>query len=104
MLQVILKIIQVASIPALVIASLFSHSAASYELLLDWLICPGAIVFVVGACHSKQYLWAAEGVVLAVVFSPLSLVAKIFLLLGFTCITTLVTLLAAFRAQPVPVD
>jgi hypothetical protein len=41
-------------------------------------------------------------VLIAVIFSPLLLAVKIFLLMGVTCIATVVVLLAAFRTQPLP--
>jgi hypothetical protein len=102
MFQMITKIVKWVSLPALLIASMFSRSAASYELLVDFVICLGAIIFVQRAVRLREYFWAAGLVAIAVVFSPLLLVVKIFLLMGFTCIATFVTLLAAFRKQPVP--
>jgi len=102
MFQMITKIVKWVSLPALLIASMFSRSAASYELLVDFVICLGAIIFVQRAVRLREYFWAAGLVAIAVVFSPLLLVVKIFLLMGFTCIATLVTLMAAFRKQPVP--
>jgi len=102
MFQTITKIVKWVSLPALLIASVFSRSAASFELLLDFVICLGAIFFIQRAVRLREYFWAAGLVAIAVVFSPLLLVVKIFLLMGFTCIATFVTLLVAFRRQPVP--
>jgi len=102
MFQMVTKIIKWVSLPVLLIAAMFSRSAASYELLVDLVICLGAIIFVQRAIRSKEYFWAAGFVAIAVVFSPLLLVVKISLLLGFTCIATFVNLLAAFRTQPLP--
>src|SRR5207253_992434 len=93
--QMATKIIKWVSLPALLIGSMFSHSAANYELLLNWLICLGAIIIVQRAVSAKKYFWAAGFVAIAVVFSPLMLVVKIFLLMGFTCIATFATLLTA---------
>ena len=45
---------------------------------------------------------AAALLAILAVFSPLSLVLKISLLMSFTSIATFVTLLAAFRRQPLP--
>ena len=70
--------------------------------MMDFLICLAAIVFILRAVRLKEYFWAAGLVAIAVVFSPLILMVKIFLLMGFTCIATFVTLLAAFRRQPLP--
>jgi hypothetical protein len=104
MFQTITKIIKWVSLPVLLSASMFSRSAASYELLVDILICLGAVIFVQRAVRLKEYFWAAGFVAIAVVFSPLLLVVKIFLSIGITCIATFVTLLAAFRTEPVPAD
>jgi hypothetical protein len=102
MFQMVIKIIKRVSLPVLLIASIFSLSAASYEFLVDVVICLGAMIFVQRAVRLKEYFWAAGFVAIAVVFSPLLLVVKIFLLMGFTFIPTFVTLLAAFRTQPLP--
>jgi hypothetical protein len=102
MMQPIIKIVKWASIPALLVASLFACCAASYEPLVDCTICLGAIIFILRAILLKEYTWAAGFLAIVAVFSPLSLVAKIFLLMGFTSIATCVALLAAFRRQPLP--
>ena len=98
------KIIKWVSIPVLLFATTFSYSAARYEPLVDFVVCLGAIVFVRRAVRLKKYFWAAGFVAIAVVSSPLLLAAKIFFLLGFTCIATFATLLVAFRTQPLPAD
>jgi hypothetical protein len=104
MFQTITKIVKRVSIPVLLIASIFSRYAASYELLVDFAICLGAFILVQQAVRLKEYFWAAGFVTIAVVFSPLSLAVKIFLLMGLTCVATFVSLLAAFRTQPLPAD
>jgi hypothetical protein len=102
MFQMATKIMKWISLPALLIASILSRSAASYEFLLDVLICLGSVIFVQWAVRAKQYAWAAGFVAVAVVFSPFLLVVKIFLLTGFTCMLMFVILLGAFRTRPVP--
>jgi hypothetical protein len=96
------KIMRWVWLPALLIAAMLPRRAASYGLLVDLVICLGAVIFVQRAVRLKEYFWAAGFVAIAVVFSPLLLVVKIFLLTGFTCIATLVTLLGAFRRRPLP--
>jgi hypothetical protein len=103
MFQMVATIIRWISIPALLIASIFSRYAASYELAVDLAICLGATILVHRAIWAKEYFWAAGFVSIAVVFSPLLLVTKIFLLMGLTCVATFLALLAAFRRQPLPV-
>jgi hypothetical protein len=102
MFQMATKIIKWVSLPALLVASMFSRSAASYEFLVDLVICLGAVIFVHRAIRLKEYFWAAGFVAIAVVFSPLLLLVKISLLMGLTCVATFVNLLAAFRTQPLP--
>ncbi len=88
-----------ASLPVLLIASFFSRYTAQYEFLLDMIVCLGAIVLLQRAVRSRDYVWASALVAISVVFSPILLVLKIFLLLGFTTIATSVTLLAAYPTQ-----
>ncbi|MGD0772734.1 MAG: hypothetical protein ABSC05_07925 [Candidatus Solibacter sp.] len=104
MFQMVAGIIKWVSIPVLLIASVFSRFAASYELAVDLAICLGAIILVQRAVWRKEYFWAAGFVSVALVFSPLLLVTKIFLLMGLTCVATFLALLAAFRRQPLPID
>ena len=99
MFQKVSKVIKWVSLPVLLIASIFSRFAANYEFLVNIMICIGAIILVERAVRLKDYFWAAGFVMIAVVFSPLLLVDKIFLLMGFTCIVTSLTLFAAFRRQ-----
>lgn len=100
MLQMVTQIIKWVSLPVLLTGSMFSRFAASYELLLDVVICLGALFVVQRAVWVKEYLWAAAFVLIAVVFSPVMLVVKIFLLMGSTCIAAFVTLLVAWKRQP----
>ena len=81
---------------------MFSRSAASYELLVDFLICLGAMVLVQRAVQFKEYFLAAGFVAIAVVFSPLLLLLKIVVLTALTCVVTFVAFLAAFRIQTLP--
>ncbi|HXB71994.1 MAG TPA: DUF6804 family protein [Candidatus Acidoferrales bacterium] len=104
MVQTVTRIIMRASIPVLLIASMFSRFAGSYELLLDSVICLGAVIVVQRAVQSREYLWAAGFVPIAIVFSPFVLVVKIFLLMGVTCIATLAALFAVFRRQRLQAD
>jgi len=97
----VINFVKWGSIPVLLVASIFSGFAASYKLPADLVICLGAVVLVQLAVRSKEYFWAAGFVVIVVLFSPLLLVVKIFLLMGLACIAAFGTLLAAFRKQPV---
>lgn len=97
-----MKIIKWASIPVLLAASLFSSSAASYELLVNALICMGAIILLQRAVWSKEYFWAGGVAAIVVGFSPLSILMKVFVLMGLACMATFANLIAAFRTQTVP--
>ncbi|MEX2260352.1 MAG: hypothetical protein WD696_00295 [Bryobacteraceae bacterium] len=102
MFQTVTEIVKWASLPVLLIGSMFSHAAESYGFLLDWVTCLVAIIIVQRTVWVKEYFWAAGFVAIAVVFSPLMPVVKIFLLMGFTCIAAFVTLLAVWKTQPLP--
>jgi hypothetical protein len=91
------KIVKWVSLPALLIASIFSRSAANYELLVDVMICVGTIVFMQRAVRLREYFGAAGLALIAVIVSPLPLVVKIFLLIGLTCIASIMAMLVAFR-------
>ena len=61
----------------------------------------GSVVFVRRAAGAGEYYWATAFVALAVFFSPVPLISKIFLLMALTCVATLATLIAVFRPRPV---
>ena len=100
MLQSVTKIIKFASIPVLLAASLFSPGAGRFQPLMNFVICLGAVIFVLLAARMRKYLWASGFVAVVAVFSPLSLLVKIFLLMCFACIAGFATVLAAFQTQP----
>lgn len=102
MFHTVIRIVKWLSIPVLLIASIFARYAAAYEFTVNLVICLGAVVCVQRAVRLKQYSWAAGFLTIAVVFSPLVLANKIFLLMGLTCTAALITLLAAFRTRPLP--
>lgn len=99
--KIVTKIMKWIAIPVLLIAALFSCFAASYEPLLDFLVCLGAILFIQRSVWLKEYCWGAGMVAVAVVFSPLFLATKVFLVMGLACIASFVALFAAFRTTPV---
>ena len=96
------RIIKWLSIPVLLIASIFARYAAAYEFTLNLVVCLGAVVCVLRAVQFREYSWAAGFLAIAVVFSPLFLVEKIFLLMGLTCMAICFTLFAAFRTHAAP--
>jgi len=88
------------AMPVLLTGALFTGLAGRYEPLVDFAICLGAMLFLHRAVWLREHFWAAGIVVIGVVFSPLFLVVKIFLLLAFTCMVACLTVLAGFRPQP----
>jgi hypothetical protein len=98
----LISLIKWISLPVLLIGSLFSGFAASYEILLNLLVWMGALVIVERTVAFKEYFWAAGLVGIAVVFSPLTLPIKIFVLMSFTCIGTLMGVYASWKPQPLP--
>jgi hypothetical protein len=101
-LATMLRTIKWASIPILLITAVLSCFAKTYEPLMDFLICFAAIFFVERAVCLKQYYWAAGFAGIMILFSPLFLADKVFLLMGLTCIATSLTLFLAFRPQVTP--
>ena len=99
MFQTITKILKWASIPALLAVALLSSLAGRYEGLMNLTICLSAVLFVQHAAWLRKYAWAAAGVVVFVVFSPLLLTTKIFLLMLLTCAGACLAIVAAFRPQ-----
>ncbi len=94
------RIVKWVSIPLLLIAALFTPFAASYEFLLNVAICQGALIVVYGTFRAKEYALASGFVAIAIVFSPLPLIFKIFVLLSFTSVATFVALLDTWKTQP----
>lgn len=102
MFQTITRVSQWLSFPILLVVALCSRSAGRYELLLDILVCMGAVVAVRWAVGQKEYYFAAGFVGIALVFIPLLLLVKIFLFISIACVATFIAVLAAFKPQPLP--
>jgi hypothetical protein len=101
MIQTVTNICKWVSIPALAMASMLSRFAGTYEILVDIAICAGAMIVVQRAVRSREYLWAAGLVPIVVVFGPVTLLIKVFLLMGLTCVAMAATMFVVFRTQPV---
>jgi hypothetical protein len=96
------RTIEWLSLPLLLIATIFTHFAANYEFLLNIAICQGALIVVHRTFRAKEYFLAGGFVAIAIVFCPLPLIFKIFLLLSFTCISAFVALLDTWKTSPAP--
>ena len=55
----------------LLLAAMSWHAGANYRLLLDLVVCVGAIVVVKQAVRAKQYLWASGFVGMALLLNPI---------------------------------
>lgn len=102
MFRTIASVIKWTLIPGLLVGSVFSSLAASYGPPARLAICVVAMVLTLRAAWSRKYYWAAGFAATLVAFSPLFLVVKLFLWMGFVCTMVLMTLLTAFRRQPAP--
>ena len=105
------KIMKWVSIAALLLAAMSWRSAPNYQLLLEFVVCMGAIVVVMQAVREKKYGWAAGFVAIALLFNPVVPVprptADLFLLMIFVCLAPFAFSLAALKTQPVlsiPID
>jgi hypothetical protein len=95
-----LTVVKWISLPVLLTASLFTRFAGVYEIVLNLLVFAGALVVVQRSVSFNEYLWATAFAGVAIVFSPLTLIIKIFLLMGFTCMLALAGVYAAWKPQP----
>ena len=98
-----LQLIKVSSFPVLLLASLFTGYAQQYELALTLVICLASGVFAIRALRAAQYVWAAELVAIAIVFSPMLLLSKIFFLMAVAFIVACFGLWTAVRMHSAPV-
>ncbi len=100
MIRTVMTIAKWISIPALLTAALLSGLAASYEPMVDALVCLVAIVFLQRAAWVREYYWAAGFFAIAVLLGPVSLILKIFLLMIVSCVASVAASIASFRPRP----
>ncbi len=96
------KIMKWASIMALLLAFVWRPSAA-YQIMLEILICVGALMVVGPAWRDGKYLWASGFVAIAALFNPVTPLAisrKAFLWIDALCIVTFLVSLAVLRRHP----
>ena len=96
------SVVRWAAIPIVLMASLFSGMAGVYEPLMNILVCMTAIILIQRAVRLRQYVSGAGLIAVVVVFCPISLAVKIFLLLGLICLAAFSAVLAGFRARLAP--
>ena len=94
------KIMKWVSITALVLAVLFRVSSG-YQILLQFLVCAGAVLVVLQAGRTGRYAWAAGFSVIALLYNPimpLALSLNLFLVLASLAMFALSV--AVLRAEP----
>ncbi len=94
-------IIRWAVIPVLIISSMFSYFAGSYEFLIDMAVCLCVIILIQRAIWQNQFFWASGLAAIVVVFSPLFLTIKVFLLMGITGMAACAILIGKVRRRHV---
>jgi ATP/ADP translocase len=97
------EVIRWAAIPILVTGSMFSYFARNYEFLIDMAVCLCVIILIQRAVRQNQFFWAAGLTAIVVVFSPLFLTIKVFLLMGLTCVAACAILIGTIRRRYVEV-
>ena len=90
------------SVATLLVASIWRPSA-SYEILVQFVVCISASLVVAQAWRASNYIWAAGFLLLAVLFNPVAPVALprgiIFWLYAASMATFLISM-AAVRSTP----
>jgi hypothetical protein len=98
-----LRIMISVSIAALAVA-LFMTANASYQVLLQFLVCGSAALLVLHAVRAEaQYLWAGAFCVVAVLFNPIlpiALPSRVFFLLDLVCLVLFLVYYSACKAKP----
>ena len=88
------------SVVSLLVAAMSWHAGPNYRLLLDLVVCVGAIVVVKQAVRAKQYLWASGFVGMALLLNPIVPVftpaGNLMLLLFLAGLTPLLLICAAW--------
>jgi Family of unknown function (DUF6804) len=96
------KIMKLVCVGALLLAA-FWVASPGVEILLDILICVGAVMVSTQAVARTKYLWAAGFVAIAVLFNPIVPVVpspNVFLVLDAACLLAFLLSLAALKRQP----
>ena len=93
-----------ASISALFLAATSWRSATNYQLLLDFVVCIGAVVVVMQAVRAREYRWAAGFGAIALLFNPvvrfLGPPGILPLLIVVACIAPFAISLFALKTRP----
>lgn len=98
------KIMKWVSISALLLAAMSWRSAANYQLVLNFVICMGAVVVVMQAVRAREYRWAAGFVAVALLFNPVVTFpgppGAWHLVIVVACLAAFAVSLVALKTQP----
>jgi Family of unknown function (DUF6804) len=97
------EIMKWMSAVALLLAFMWRPSA-SYQVMLEILICVGALTAVAQAWRAGKYIWASGFVAIAVLFNPVVPVAisrTAFLWVDALCTVTFLVSLALLKRHPI---
>jgi len=86
-------------IPVLLVGSMFSPAAGEYEERINIAVWVAATIAVFWALRSKDYFMAGGMCLVALIFSPLVLPYKIFALLGYASIVTVLALRLVWKLR-----
>jgi hypothetical protein len=95
------KIMKWVAIAAL-LGAVAWRSSASYQILLQFAVCAGAILVMVQAGVAGKYLWAVVFIAIGVLFNPIAPVAlssRTFLLLDLACLAMFLVSLTALKTE-----
>ena len=95
------RIMKVACVGALMLMAFWQASAGA-EIVLDILICVGAMTVATQAVTRPKYVWTTGFVLIAVLFNPIvpvGLSRNIFLVLDLSCLVAFLISLEALKSQ-----
>jgi hypothetical protein len=95
------KIMKWVCISALLLAVIW-RSSANYQILLEFLVCLGAVLVVLRAWRMGKYPWAAGFVAIAVLFNPIAPIVlphPILVWADLLCLVSFVLSLAVLRTE-----
>jgi Family of unknown function (DUF6804) len=97
------KIMKWVSVAVLLLA-VFWRSSASFQLVLESVVCVTAILVFMQAVRTGKYLWAIGFVAIALLFNPVvpvGLPTHLILWLDLACLGAFLTSLVMLRTRPV---
>ena len=99
-LQTTLTVTRWVALPVLVMLAILSRFTAAYQLQADFAVLLAAVILAGSALRTREYLWSGGLIAVGIVFIPLGLALKLFILMGFISCTTCAIAIAAYRTTP----